>query len=129
MSHFSQVKTALHNKHILIETLTQLGYHVDHSPQGVEVRGFMGQFMRADLKVTTEINYDIGFVMNEQGSYELVADWDVLQRSLGITRDQWLAQVKREYARASILEVAKSKGLEVECKEENGMIQMVVSQW
>lgn len=129
MSHFSEVKTKMKNEEVLKRTLKQLGYRVEENKEGVEVRGFMGNATRAVFKVLTDTHYDIGFVRDEEGNFQIVGDWEVLPKASGIEQEEFTNRVKREYARTSILEVAKEKGMEVECKEENGTIEMVVTQW
>lgn len=129
MSHFSEVKTKIRNREVLISVLKSLGHQIEENTSGVDVRGFMGDKLRAEFKILTETHYDIGFVRNESGDYEIVADWEVLPKATGIDPTEFSNRIKREYARASILETAKAQGLPVECHEQDGVIEMVVSQW
>jgi hypothetical protein len=59
----------------------------------------------------------------------LVADWELMPRVSGIQESEFSAVVKREYAREMILQTAFEQGYSVEMEENEGIIQMVVTQW
>ncbi len=129
MSHFSQVKTQIRNRIDLEAALKKLGYTVVEGQAGTVVRGYMGDTLPAEFKVLTDSHYDIGFVKDEAGNYNLVGDWELMPRVSGLTQEGFTADVKREYARASILRAAAEQGYEVQMEEKEGQIEMVVSQW
>lgn len=131
MSHFSQLKTNLKNQTYLKQALTKLGYQIEEAPEGVDVRGYFGESLKADFKILTSTHYDIGFVKNSEGNYEVVGDWELLPKVSGIEQEAFLGQVKKEYARTSIIETAKEKGFGVETteNEETGELEIVVTQW
>jgi len=130
MSHFTQMKTSLTEKDILKKVLKAMKFEVVEEPNGVEVRGYFGDTQKAEFKVLTDTHYDIGFVKGENGGYEIVGDWELLPKVSGIEQQDFLAKVKREYAREAIVETAKSRGYDVECIEaEDGSFEMVVTQW
>lgn len=131
MSHFSQLKTNLKNQTYLKKALEKLGYQIEEAPEGVDVRGYFGESLKADFKILTSTHYDIGFVKNAEGSYEVVGDWELLPKVSGIEQDAFMGQVKKEYARTSIMETAKEQGYQVETleNEETGELELVVTQW
>lgn len=131
MSHFSQLKTNLKNVTHLKEALKSLGYQIEEAEAGVEVRGFFGESRPADFKILTSTHYDIGFQLNAEGSYEVVGDWELLPKVSGIEEASFLASVKREYAKISILETAKKNGFGITTQEneETGEVEIVVTQW
>ncbi len=129
MSHFSEIKTRMKNGAVLKRTLARLGCQMEDAEGGVTVRGFMGNEMKGEFKVLTDTTYDIGFVKDAEGNYELVADWELMPKVAGIEQTEFTNRIKREYARTSILELAKERGMEVETTENDGAIEMVVSQW
>jgi hypothetical protein len=88
----------------------------------------MGDTQPADFKILTDTHYDIGFKKNVEGYYEVVADWDVLPK-LGVNQEDFTNSVKKEYAKTTILETAKEKGLEVSVTENEGQLELVVSKW
>ena len=130
MSHFSEVKTQLKSKPLLKKALTSLGYKVSEGI-GADVRGFFGETQKADFKISTSSDYDIGFKKNQSGHYELVGDWDLLPKVSGINQQQFLNSVSRAYATTAIQEVAKEKGydLEINVDQEEQTTEIVVRQW
>ncbi len=130
MSHFAQVKTKMRDKSVLQAALKRMGHDVVEEVQGVQVRGYFGECSAAEFKILTSTHYDIGFVQDEEGCYTLVGDWELLPKVSGIEETAFLASVKREYARQTILKTAAEKGYSVEEKEnEEGVLEMVVAQW
>lgn len=131
MSHFSEVKTHLKCAQTIQSVLKKSGFEVVENPEGVEVRGYMGETLQADFKILTKTHYDIGFRKNEEGSYEIVGDWELMPRVADIEQESFARWLKKEYARESILTTAQEQGYEVEEVEdqETGQIQMVVTKW
>ena len=130
MSHFTQVATKLFDKRILIKSLKSMGWEVVEGEAGQTVRGFCGESVAAEFKIHTETHYDIGFLRNEEGAYSLVGDWELLPRVSGLEQDSFLKTVKRAYAKQAVLDTAAMQGMSVESVEnEDGTIEMVVSQW
>ena len=131
MSHFSELKTNITSKRILQQALTKMGFLMEEQEAGVEVRGFFGQTLPAEFKALTRTHYDIGFKKNEEGSYELVADWELMPRVSGIEQEPFLNALKKEYARIAITEIAKQRGYDLQCveDEEGQNLEMVVTQW
>ena len=71
MSHFSQIKTQIHNLDILKAALTDSDITWQDGP--VNIRGYQGKTQAADVAIAQENGYDVGFCWNG-GEYELVAD-------------------------------------------------------
>ena len=61
MSHFTTVATKINNLTALLQALEKLGYKYNHDEQGVEVRGYRGQKMKAEVSINMG-KYDIGVV-------------------------------------------------------------------
>lgn len=131
MSHFTELKTNLTNERILKQALEKMGFQIESAEEGVKVRGYFGETLNADFKVLTRTHYDIGFKKNAQGNYELVADWELMPRVSGIEQAPFAAALKKEYARMSISEIAKERGYDIQCVEDetNQSLEMVVTQW
>ena len=128
MSHFTEVKTKILDKTLLKKALSTLGFQIEESPEGVSVRGFMGDAIHADFKILTKSHYDIGFVQGPEG-FEIVGDWELLPKTSDIEREPFTRALKRQYAKTAVLEMAKLHGYDVELNEENDQIEMVVTQW
>ncbi|MCB0418816.1 MAG: DUF1257 domain-containing protein [Bdellovibrionaceae bacterium] len=131
MSHFSEIQTNLKNKTALQAALKRMGFEIEESASGVDVRGFFGDSVKADFKVLTRTHYDIGFKLNAQGSYEVIGDWELLPNVSGIEEEAFTQDLKREYAREVIVQLAQEKGYEIAVteNEESKDIELVVSQW
>jgi len=131
MSHFSEVKTRLGNTKILKKALIAMGHTVVDSNEGTIVRGYMGNTLPAEFKILTSTHYDIGFVRDEQGNYQVVGDWELMPRVAGITQEDFVKSLKRNYAKVAIGEIAKTQGYDIQCVEDETSqnIEMVVTQW
>ena len=128
MSHFSTVKTELRDLSSLLDALGDLG----HAPrQGeLQVRGYRGQTVTAQLAVAQENGSDIGFRWNSQtGSYELVTDLELWQQTVPVER--FLAQLNQRYALRSILAATAEEGFQVaeQTNTQDGSIELVVTRW
>jgi hypothetical protein len=128
MSHFSTVKTELRDLQSLCEALADLGH--DTRQGDLQVKGYRGQTVVAQLAVSQANGSDIGFRWSaESGSYELVADLDLWQQPVPVER--FLARLNQRYALRSILSASAAEGFQV--AEQNnsvdGTIELVVTRW
>ena len=128
MSHFSTVKTELRDLTSLVDALGDMG----HAPrQGeLQVRGYRGQTVTAQLAVAQQNGSDIGFRWNaETGSYELVTDLELWQQPVPVER--FLAQLNQRYALRSILAATAEEGFQVaeQTNTQDGSIELVVTRW
>jgi hypothetical protein len=128
MSHFSTVKTELRDLASLVDALGDMG----HEPrQGeLQVRGYRGQTVTAQLAVAQDNGSDIGFRWNAaNASYELVTDLDLWQQPVPVER--FLAQLNQRYALRSILAATAEEGFQVaeQTNTQDGSIELVVTRW
>lgn len=128
MSHFSTVKTELRDLTALLAALGDMG----HTPrQGeLQVRGYRGQTVTAQLAVAQDNGTDIGFRWNaETGSYELVTDLELWKQPVPVER--FLAQLNQRYALRSILAATAEEGFQVaeQTNAQDGSIELVVTRW
>lgn len=131
MSHFSEVKTSLRNQRFLERALSALGYSFELAQENCEVgvRGFFGDTVSAHIRIDTGTRYDVGLRKQDDGSFSLVGDWELLPKVAGIEREAFESKLKREYAKQAILSTAEEKGYSVEVVENGENIEMVVNQW
>ena len=128
MSHFSTVKAELRDLTSLVDALGDMG----HAPrQGeLQVRGYRGQTVTAQLAVSQDNGSDIGFRWNAaSGSYELVTDLELWQQPVPVER--FLAQLNQRYALRSILAATAEEGFQVaeQTNSQDGSIELVVTRW
>jgi hypothetical protein len=128
MSHFSTIKTELRDRQALLAALSDLG----HTPTegALQVRGYRGQTLQAQLAVLQPNGADIGFRLNPAtGSYELVTDLDLWNQPVPVER--FVAQLTQRYALRAILAASSAEGFEVreQTVQQDGSIELVVSRW
>jgi len=128
MSHFSTIKTELRDREALVAALGDLG----HAPRegSLQVRGYRGQTLEAQLAVAQSNGADIGFRLNPAtGSYELVTDLDLWAQPVPVER--FIAQLHQRYALRSILAATAEEGFQMseQTQEQDGTIELVVTRW
>ncbi|MDR1701636.1 MAG: DUF1257 domain-containing protein [Sporomusaceae bacterium] len=125
MSHFTQVATKLSNKEILLCALKELGLATEEK---ANIKGFRGQETYADIAVRMKTGYDVGFVLNNDGTYSFIADWFGVE---GYTQTEFVNSVRRQYALATVKEQVARQGfnLVTEQKNADGSIKVVVRRW
>lgn len=118
MSHYSRVKTQFKDAQCLVRALKAVGfakveYHT--SPQGLY--GYRGDLRSDTAHVIVRRKYvgaasnDLGFIQRPDGTFEaIISDYD---RTFGKKDEQWMARLKREYGKTTVLEYAKREGYEV----------------
>jgi hypothetical protein len=103
-----------------------------HPPQlgAIQVRGYRGQTVTAELAVAQDHGADIGFQLNpETGCYELVTDLDLWRLSVPVER--FLSQLSQRYALHTILAATAEEGFQVteQTNHNDGSIELVVTRW
>lgn len=126
MSHFSNIKTQIRHLDSLKASLTDMGIEWKQGP--VTVRGYQGQTRKAEVVVSQENDYDIGFCWNGS-EYELVADLQYWQQPLSV--EGFLRKVTQGYAFHTVLTESAKQGFQVsqQQKNEDGSIRVVVQRW
>ena len=125
MSHFSTIKTKIKDKEILVQALLLLQYNVQEDQELINPINHQHE----KVKVDVSIGNDIGFRLNKNGEYELVADiqtWD-----LDVPVRRFIDKLTQQYAVQNIKKVAVEEGFNVEqqIKNVNGEVELVVSRW
>ena len=125
MSHFSTIKTKIKHKPQLVEALELLQYDVQQDQELINPLDHQHE----KVKVDVSIGNDIGFRLNKEGVYELVADiqtWD-----LDVPVRRFIDKLTQQYAVQNIKKVAVEEGFNVEqqIKNVNGEVELVVTRW
>tara|TARA_A100000164_G_C21598893_1_gene626561 strand:+ start:258 stop:638 length:381 start_codon:yes stop_codon:yes gene_type:complete len=125
MSHFSTIKTKIKDKEILVQALLLLQYNVQEDQELINPINHQHE----KVKVDVSIGNDIGFRLNKNGEYELVADiqtWD-----LDVPVRRFIDKLTQQYAVQNIKKVAVEEGFNVEqqIKNVNGEVELVVTRW
>ena len=125
MSHFSTIKTKITNKPKLVKALQLLQYDVQENIELVNPLDHQHE----KVKVDVSIGNDIGFRLNNEGVYELVADIQTWKES--VPPQRFIEKVTQQYAKATILDTSQDKGFTIEKESttiENN-IEIVATRW
>ena len=125
MSHFSTIKTKIKNKSELIEALQLLQYDVQEDQELINPINHQHE----KVKVDVSIGNDIGFRLNNNGEYELVADIQTWNQSIPPKR--LIEKVTQQYARMTVHNQVKEMGFKVdeEWEMDDNSIELTVSRW
>ena len=108
MSHFSTIRTKIKNKPELLEALELLQYDVT---EDVKLENPLDHEHK-QWQVDVAVGNDIGFRLNKQGEYELVADIQTWNQP--IPPERFIEKVTQQYARMTLHNTVKDLGFEVE---------------
>jgi hypothetical protein len=130
MSHFTKVETKINDLVALKKALDQLGWKYRAAEEGVEVRGYRGQTMQAEISIDMG-KYDIGVVKTEGGTYELVADWWGVETTRGLTEQEVAKEINQKYAYQRVVAAVEAEGYTVDTNQvsADGTVQLNVSKW
>ena len=125
MSHFSTIQTKIKHKSQLIEALELLQYDVQEDQELVNPLNHQHE----KVKVDVSIGNDIGFRLNNNGEYELVADIQTWKDPVPPKR--FVEKVTQQYARMTVHNQVKEMGFQVEEEWEmdDNSIELVVTRW
>lgn len=126
MSHFSKIKTTLKDLTLLKKALTDLSVNWDTEVK--QIRGYKNQNDFANLVISQNNNYDIGFSWNGF-EYQLVADLQFWQQPWSV--ELFLDKVSQRYAYHSIVESTEKQGFKAieEVSLEDSSIQLTLQRW
>ena len=125
MSHFSTIKTKIKNKPELLEALQLLQYDVQEDQELINPLDHQHERVKVDVSIGT----DVGFRLNSNGEYELVADMQTWNHSIPPKR--LIEKVTQQYARMTIHNTIKEQGFQVEEEWEmdDNSIELTVTRW
>jgi hypothetical protein len=136
ISHFSRLKTKIKDRDMLIQCLKEMGSVVR---EGGKISGYLDSMHNVDLAVTMSSGYDIGFVRDTDGAYNIVADWwgveGADERSFSTQlKDQFKKleqKIRQSYALNKTLAQLKNQGFNVVKQEqaEDGTIRLLARRW
>ena len=125
MSHFSTIKTKIKEKPYLIKALQLLQYIVKEDQELVNPLDHQHE----KVKVDVSIGNDIGFRLNKDGVYELVADIQTWKDPVPPRR--FIEKVTQQYAKVTIVDTITDQGFTI--KEESttidNTIEIVATRW
>ena len=125
MSHFSTIKTKIKLNPQLIEALELLQYDVQENKELINPLDHQHEKVKVDIS----IGDDIGFRLNNNGEYELVADIQTWKDPVPPKR--FVEKVTQQYARMTVHNQIKEMGFQVEEEWEmdDNSIELTVTRW
>ena len=125
MSHFSTIKTKIKEKPYLIKALQLLQYIVKEDQELVNPLDHQHE----KVKVDVSIGNDIGFRLNKDGVYELVADIQTWKDSVPPRR--FIEKVTQQYAKVTIVDTITEQGFTIneESTTIDNTIELVATRW
>lgn len=132
MSHFTKCALKMVNLQAIKKALEDLKYNVEWAEEGqqVTVRGYRGDTIKAAGKINMG-RYDIGVVQNQDGTYEVAADWWGVETTQGTSEEEFKDTLSQKYQYHNVKQACEEKGyaVEEEVNEEDGSIRLVVRKW
>ena len=125
MSHFSTIKTKIKHKPQLVEALQLLQYDVQENKELINPLDHQHEKVKVDIS----IGDDIGFRLNNNGEYELVADIQTWKDVVPPKR--FVEKVTQQYARMTVHNQVKELGFQIEEEWEmdDNSIELTVTRW
>lgn len=130
MSHFTKVATKINDLTALRKALDQLGWKYQYDPNGVTVRGYRGQTMKAEIAIDMG-KYDVGVVKQEDGTYSLEADWWGVETTRGLKEEEVAKELNAKYAYQRVVAAVEEQGYTIDenAVQADGSIKLNVSKW
>ena len=129
MSHFTCIKTQIKERPYLIEALELMGHDIEENKVLV-VNNAVHADEHPEFFAEVAIRNDIGFRWNRNTEiYELVAELDTWDLDVPVSR--FIDKVTQQYARATLYNVVKDEGFEVqeEWEMDDNSIELTVTRW
>ena len=125
MSHFSTIKTKIKEKPYLIKALQLLQCIVEENVELVNPLNHQHE----KVKVDVSIGNDIGFRLNNNGEYELVAD--IQTWNFSIPPQRFIENVTQQYAKSIITDAVEERGFTIEKESTtiDNTIELVATRW
>lgn len=132
MSHFTKCALKMTNLAAIKKALADMKHEYVEAEEGqsVTVRGYRGDTLKAAISVNMG-RYDVGVVDNQDGTYDITADWWGVETTKGVSEEEFKHQLSQRYQYHNVKQACEEKGYEVaeEVNEEDGSIRLVVTKW
>lgn len=132
MSHFSCIKTKLHDQEHIVEALKSLQYDTVQEQQVMVVADVEHAKGHPDVPVDfTSVNGKVGFKWNqEEECFEMVVDeqtWD-----LNVPVEMFIKKLTQQYALTSVVSAVKQEGFQIAEQYVNPVdqaVELVCTRW
>lgn len=130
MSHFTRIKTELRCWTSLEKVIREKSWGLVENRK--TLRGFSAQRLGADARlVDLRCGLDLAFVPTEDGRYEAIADWDFVERRLGKSQAEFMAELTRRYSYHKVKAEVAAAGFELieETNSSDQSVTLRVRRW
>lgn len=131
MSHFTTVETKINDLVCLKQALEDLGMTFEESTENqmATVKGWRGAVSQAEMSIHATSKYDIGVRQNQDGTYQLTADWWAIEEETQEKTELLQQRVIQRYAFRKAKSEAEKQGFTIdeEALAADGTITMTVS--
>jgi len=132
MSHFTKCALKMTNLAAIKKALADMKHEYVEAEEGqsVTVRGYRGDSLKAAISVNMG-RYDVGVVDNQDGTFDITADWWGVETTKGVSEEEFKHQLSQRYQYHNVKQACEEKGyaVEEEVNEEDGSIRLVVTKW
>ncbi|HEY4056648.1 MAG TPA: DUF1257 domain-containing protein [Kofleriaceae bacterium] len=132
MSHFTKCALKMTNLAAIKKALQDMQLKFTEAEQGqsATVRGYRGDTLKAAISVDMG-RYDVGVVDNQDGTFDITADWWGVETTKGVSEEEFKHQLSQRYQYHNVKQACEEKGYSVaeEVNEEDGSIRLVVNKW
>ena len=77
--------------------------------------------------------YDIGVVKAEDGNYTFVSDWWGVETTKGVTEEEFVEEVQKEYAYVRVTQACEEQGYQIAQEDiqvaADGTVKLVATKW
>jgi hypothetical protein len=131
VSHFTTIKTKIKDKECLIEALRKINTGSSQIEENASIKGYRGRRRNGDVVVKTGRSFDVGFIKESDGSYQMVADWWGVRRD-GMLKGNhldFLNDVQKEYTVSKVIKTVTKRGFRVQSQRvtPTGEIKLLVA--
>jgi hypothetical protein len=131
MSHFTTVETKINDLVCLKAALEDLAMTFEEATvnQLATVKGWRGAVQQADLSIHVTGKYDIGVRQNQDGTYQLSADWWGIEEETNEKVEKLQQKIIQRYAFHKAKNEAEKQGfvLDDQTVEADGTIKLTIS--
>ena len=126
MSHFTKLSLEIKNIKALILAAEKMGLKVE---ENAKARGWQGNRLKADYVIRGDAGYDVAVQKKANGSYELVADWSMMNSSFKKIVGPNGGLLVQNYGVACVAELAEEQNMNTEFElVEDGTIRLILTE-
>ena len=109
-------KIKIVDKSYLLKTLEELGYSVEEDSL---IRGYNERERIGEIVIKIHGGFDVGFIKAQDSTYQIVANWEGVESTMGKDRKLLEKEIRREYTVVKTIHEQKEKGYVLKSRWKN----------